>query len=82
MSYAEYQSGAVLMDMRTEGARLEGHSGHLRRQAGLIPESRASVYRRNALGRLSVSLVALGGRLVLYGLPPAQPRAAHASLST
>ena len=82
MSYAEFQGGAVLMDMRTKGAQLEAHSGHLRRQAGLIPESRASVYRRTAVGRLSLSLVALGGRLVLYGLPPAQPRAARTSLST
>jgi hypothetical protein len=64
------------MDMRTEGAQLEGHAGHLRRQAGLIPESKLSVYRRAALGRLSVSLVSLGGRMVLYGLPPALPQAA------
>ena len=74
MSYAEFQSGAVLMDMRTEGARHEGHAGYLRRQAGLIPESRLSVIRRAAMGKLSVSLVSLGGRLVLYGLPPAPAR--------
>ena len=78
MSYAEFQSGAVLMDMRTEGARLEGHAGQLRRQAGLIPESRLSVYRRAAMGKVSVSLVALGGRMVLYGLPPAPLRTAAA----
>lgn len=80
MSYAEYQTGAVLMDMRNEGAHGEARSSHLRRQAGLIPESRASVYRRAAIGRLSIALVSLGGRLVLYGLPPVQPQAAHAGL--
>jgi hypothetical protein len=66
------------MDMRTEGARHEGHAGHLRRQAGLIPESKLSVYRRAAMGKLSLNLVTLGGRMVLYGLPPASLKTAAA----
>lgn len=82
MSYAEYQPGAMLMEMRTEGAQIEARSGHLRRQAGLIPESRLSVHRRAAVGRLSIGLVTLGGSLVLYGLPPVQTRAANAGFST
>jgi hypothetical protein len=70
MLSADHRAAKAMMDMRLDEVQRQAEAGHLQRQAGVERYGWLSQPARRLVCQLALLLVALGGRLVRYGLPP------------